>query len=99
MWLTFRSGDDRGKSVLVEGEHFVAGRDDECDLVLRDAKVSRRHAAFTTLPDGRTRVQDLGSSNGTFVNGARVEGVAPIGYGDELQIGQVRLRLDRPPRE
>jgi pSer/pThr/pTyr-binding forkhead associated (FHA) protein len=40
----------------------------------------------------------LDSTNGTFVNGARVEGVAPLGYGDELQIGQVRLRLDRPRR-
>ena len=43
-------------------------------------------------------VEDLGSTNGTYVNGNRVDGVAPLGYGDELQIGQVRLRLERARR-
>ena len=40
-------------------------------------------------------MEDLGSTNGTYVNGRQVEGVAPIGFGDELQIGQVRMRLER----
>jgi len=44
------------------------------------------------------RLIDLGSTNGTFVNGVRVEGVSPLGYGDELQLGQVRMRLERPRR-
>jgi pSer/pThr/pTyr-binding forkhead associated (FHA) protein len=40
-------------------------------------------------------VEDLGSTNGTFVNGRAVAAVAPLGFGDEIGIGQVRLRLER----
>jgi pSer/pThr/pTyr-binding forkhead associated (FHA) protein len=40
-------------------------------------------------------VEDLGSTNGTFVNGRAVAAVAPLGFGDEVSIGQVRLRLER----
>jgi hypothetical protein len=73
------------------------GRDVNNAIVVDDQFVSAEHAVLTYR--GRTwYVEDLDSTNGTFVNGARVEGVAPLGYGDELQIGQVRLRLDRPRR-
>jgi pSer/pThr/pTyr-binding forkhead associated (FHA) protein len=66
-------------------------------IVVDDQFASAEHAVLTYR--GRTwYVEDLDSTNGTFVNGARVAGVAPLGYGDELQIGQVRLRLDRPRR-
>jgi pSer/pThr/pTyr-binding forkhead associated (FHA) protein len=40
-------------------------------------------------------LEDLGSTNGSYINGHRVDGVAPMGFGDELQIGQVRMRLER----
>jgi pSer/pThr/pTyr-binding forkhead associated (FHA) protein len=40
-------------------------------------------------------VEDLESTNGSFVNGVPVERVAPLGFGDELQVGEVRFRLDR----
>jgi len=40
-------------------------------------------------------VEDLGSTNGTFVNGRAVAAVSPLGFGDEVAIGQVRLRLER----
>jgi pSer/pThr/pTyr-binding forkhead associated (FHA) protein len=43
-------------------------------------------------------VEDLGSTNGTYVNGGPVDGVAPVGYGDEVQVGQVRFRLERTRR-
>ena len=66
-------------------------------IVVDDQFVSAEHAVLTFR--GRTwYVEDLGSTNGTFVNGVPVEGVSPLGYGDELQLGQVRLRLERPRR-
>jgi pSer/pThr/pTyr-binding forkhead associated (FHA) protein len=43
-------------------------------------------------------VEDLGSTNGTFVNGNPVDGIASIAFGDELQVGNVRLRLERARR-
>jgi pSer/pThr/pTyr-binding forkhead associated (FHA) protein len=57
--------------------------------------VSRRHALVRVTAAGAT-VEDLGSTNGTYVNGSPVEGVVPLGFGDVIQIGQVRLRLERP---
>jgi hypothetical protein len=73
------------------------GRDVNNTIVVEDPFASADHAALTFR--GRTwYVEDLGSTNGTYVNGHRVEGVAPIGFGDDLQVGQVRLRLERSRR-
>ena len=70
------------------------GRDVNNSIVLEDEFVSATHAALTYR--GRAwYVEDLGSTNGTFVNGSQVEGLAPIAFGDEIQVGQVRLRLER----
>lgn len=73
------------------------GRDVNNTIVIDDPFASSEHAALTFR--GRAwYIEDLGSTNGTYVNGSRVEGVAPLGFGDELQFGQVRLRLERARR-
>jgi pSer/pThr/pTyr-binding forkhead associated (FHA) protein len=73
------------------------GRDVNNAIVLEDDFVSTTHATLTFR--GRAwYVEDAGSTNGTFVNGNAVDGLAPIAFGDELQLGQVRLRLDRAHR-
>ncbi len=70
------------------------GRDVNNTIVVDDAFVSTEHAVLTFR--GRSwYLEDLGSTNGTYVNGSQVETVAPLGFGDELQLGEVRLRLDR----
>jgi hypothetical protein len=73
------------------------GRDVNNAIVVDDQFASAQHAVLTFR--GRTwYVEDLRSTNGTFVNGVRVDGLSPLGYGDELQLGQVRMRLERPRR-
>jgi hypothetical protein len=70
------------------------GRDVNNAIVLEDDFVSTNHATLTFR--GRAwYVEDVGSTNGTFVNGTRIEGLSPLAFGDELQLGQVRFRLDR----
>jgi FHA domain len=70
------------------------GRDVNNSIVIDDAFASAEHAVLSFR--GRTwYVEDLGSTNGTFVNGVPVEQVAALGFGDELQVGEVRFRLDR----
>ena len=70
------------------------GRDVNNAIVIDDPFASAEHAVLTYR--GRNwYLEDLDSTNGSYVNGHPVSGVAALGYGDELQIGQVRLRLER----
>ena len=75
----------------------LLGRDVNNAIVIDDPFASADHAVLTFR--GRSwYIEDLASMNGSFVNGRRVDGVAPMAFGDELQIGQVRMRLERAPR-
>jgi ABC-2 type transport system ATP-binding protein len=95
--LVFVGGQQDGSEVPV-GSQVVLGRDaGAADVVLEDPEVSRRHAAFSPAGAGLT-AQDLGSTNGTFVNGARLTGVVALNDGDRVQLGgtviEVRLRAE-----
>lgn len=70
------------------------GRDLGSSVVLDDPYASAQHAVLT-FRGSAWYVEDLGSTNGTYVGGAPVAGIARVGYGDEIQIGEVRLRLER----
>src|SRR3954470_17751848 len=63
----------------------VIGREG-CDVVLADPEVSRRHAALRSTAEGPA-VEDLGSTNGTFVNGERITGVRVLADGDVVAFG------------
>ena len=73
------------------GGRLVLGRSSGCQLVFADDTVSRRHAELR-FDDGRWMLRDLGSSNGTWVNGRRVL-EAEVAPGDEVQLGDCALRL------
>jgi hypothetical protein len=77
----------------LEGESFLIGRAETCDLVLGDETVSRRHAQLSRTSVGWL-LSDLGSTNGTRVNGWRVKQVR-LRPGDRVQVGRVRLRVTR----
>jgi hypothetical protein len=73
------------------------GRDVNNSIVVEDDFASAEHAALAFR--GRAwYVEDLGSTNGTFVNGLRTDGLSAITYGDELQVGRVRFRFERSRR-
>jgi pSer/pThr/pTyr-binding forkhead associated (FHA) protein len=68
------------------------GRHDDCVIRIKSSQVSRRHCEL--LEDGDTlTLRDLGSSNGTFVNGKRVLGQQRLNHGDEVTLGAVTLRV------
>jgi pSer/pThr/pTyr-binding forkhead associated (FHA) protein len=72
-----------------------------CDVDLSDPDVSRLHAVVRGVDDGLA-VEDLGSTNGTFVNESRISGIAPISPGDRVRFGNTVWRLtamdDAPQR-
>ena len=70
------------------------GRDVNNAIVVEDPFASADHAVLTYRGRG-WYVEDLGGTNGTFVNGRAIASVAPLGFGDEVSIGQVRMRLER----
>ncbi|MBI2920025.1 MAG: GGDEF domain-containing protein [Planctomycetes bacterium] len=81
-----------GIVTLPAGE-TVLGRDSDCGVVLQDADVSRRHAVVTGR-EGQFTIRDLKSTNGTFVNDARV-GEKALGSGDRITVGKVILKFLR----
>ena len=76
---------------LSEGEQ-IAGRSRACDISVPDASVSRKHARLEPGP-GHILVQDLNSSNGTFINDRRVQGEDAAENGDTLRFGDAELRV------
>ena len=88
---------DPGETVLVDGAYLpmageiLVGRGDACDLVLDDPFVSTEHAEFA-IHTGTTVLTDLGSTNGSRVNGEWVTAPVTLFDGDIVQFGNVRLR-------
>jgi len=84
---------------LKQGLEYAAGRGGACDIVVSDRACSRRHARLVARRDAVV-VEDLGSHNGTFVDGAMVRGRAPAGDGSRIQLGTaVFLLRTRDPEE
>jgi hypothetical protein len=91
-WLASPRQPRRGELRLpdtTERVELSIGRDDDCDLVLDEATISRRHALLRRTPEGWA-LRDLGSTNGTRVNGWRVDSAA-LRPGDELTLGLARF--------
>ncbi|QDU69077.1 FHA domain-containing protein [Engelhardtia mirabilis] len=89
--LRFESGDRRGESVPVPRSGLLIGRRDGNDLVIADPSVSGRHALVRPDGDGLA-VEDLGSTNGTLIEGKRIER-GHVSPGQALRIGKVELSV------
>jgi pSer/pThr/pTyr-binding forkhead associated (FHA) protein len=89
--LEIVEGADAGRRVELVAPVTV-GRAADADLVLADELVSRRHARVSQRGDGAV-VEDLGSRNGTFVNGNQIHGPTRLAPGDQLQLGVTLVEL------
>jgi pSer/pThr/pTyr-binding forkhead associated (FHA) protein len=87
--LVVQRGPNAGSRFLLDQTLTTAGRHPDSDIFLDDVTVSRHHATFTRQADGYV-LTDAGSLNGTYLNRERIES-APLGNGDEVQIGKFRL--------
>jgi hypothetical protein len=82
---------DRRLPLPAEGA--TIGRSRDCDIVLSDVGVSRRHADIRPSPGGWT-ITDLGSTNGVLLNGLPVQGVQPLRPGDRVELGSTEIVLE-----
>ena len=90
--LVILQGPQAGGQFACRAETIRIGRETDCDICLEESAVSRRHAQVVRA-GGCFYVEDLGSSNGTFLNGARISGRTPLTEADTLLIGPYRLAL------
>jgi pSer/pThr/pTyr-binding forkhead associated (FHA) protein len=81
--------------MFLRGRHVRLGRRPECDLAIPEPAVSGRHASFHWRTNG-WYLLDHGSTNGTFLNGSRLDAPTRLADGDEIRLGQrIRLRFER----
>lgn len=84
-------GDQKGRSMDLTDE-IIIGRAEKCHLVLDDSYVSQMHARFFSR-DGSVMVEDLGSTNGTYVNRRRITSPTELQRGDRVKIGKTVLEM------
>lgn len=89
-YLIVVTGSAVGKMFKLNSPEMVIGRSSEADITINDDGISRRHAKVVVRPDGNVTMVDLGSTNGTFFNGNRID-VHPLRDGDKIQIGSTTI--------
>ena len=94
-FIVIEEGDT--KTLTIDQKEVTVGRTSSTEIPVRDIRVSRKHVMFVTA-DGQTIARDLGSQNGTFVNGSLVES-KPLRPGDMIDVGSVRIYFEQMPRE
>jgi predicted component of type VI protein secretion system len=85
--FVMRSGPTPGKVYLLEDAEATVGRDNSNIIAINDAEISRKHAKLE-LRGMSYVIQDLGSTNGTFINGARISGIQVLNPGDTVSFGE-----------
>jgi pSer/pThr/pTyr-binding forkhead associated (FHA) protein len=90
--LVVVQGRPEGQEIPVSMGEFLIGRDSRCNLCPSSAAASRMHCKIVQR-GGSVVVQDLGSTNGTLVNGERIDGELEVFDGDQLQVGSLAFRF------
>ena len=83
-----------GKRMPVGPGGAVIGRSRECDIVLQDSNVSRRHAEIRPSGGDGWTIADLGSTNGVKVNGRQIASATPLQPGDDIAVGTVEVKFE-----
>ncbi|MCA9750598.1 MAG: FHA domain-containing protein [Gemmatimonadetes bacterium] len=92
-WLVVLGGEQEGRDFRVEVGRNWIGKGGECDVLIKDAHVSERHAVLEIAEDGSRILRDLDSKYGTFVDETRVRGERAVNDGDHIRVGNTELRF------
>src|SRR4051794_9970363 len=92
--LKITGGNAAGQTITLEQELVIGRSTPGLGSLGGDSEISRVHARVFHDPSGRLMIEDLGSTNGTFVNGNRVSGQQPLNSGDQVRVGQTSLTVE-----
>ena len=87
------AGEQPAREITLTADEFLIGRGADCNLRLNSSAISR-HQCMIRLQGGEATLLDLGSSNGTYLNGTRVRAPAQLHTGDEIRIESNRFLVD-----
>ncbi|MFN5532454.1 MAG: FHA domain-containing protein, partial [Planctomycetaceae bacterium] len=90
--LKVLEGSQAGKVIPLNVRQFLIGREQDCHLRPNSELVSRHHCVFA-IDDFSVRLRDLGSTNGTFLNGERLKGQAVLKAGDKVTVGKLAFEV------
>ncbi|QDT01218.1 FHA domain-containing protein [Adhaeretor mobilis] len=90
--LKVLAGAKKGAKVVVKKSEFTIGRSEECHLSVGSTSISRRHCTISR-GENKVSVKDLGSRNGTLVNGKKIDGEVELVAGDELVVGPLKFQV------
>lgn len=90
--LKVLEGRQQGKTIPLNVKQFLIGREEDCHLRPNSDLVSRHHCVFT-VDEFTVRLRDLGSTNGTFVNGERLQGQTVLKAGDHVSVGKLAFEI------
>jgi pSer/pThr/pTyr-binding forkhead associated (FHA) protein len=82
-----------GLTSVIDKPSTVIGRQDECDLKIDDPLLSRKHCAVTMDENSHFYLEDLSSTNATFLNSKALKKKTQLGYGDRIVVGNTVLRF------
>jgi hypothetical protein len=91
--LQIVAGNAAGSNIALENELVIGRSTPGLGSLGGDSEISRVHARVYHDPSGQLTVEDLGSTNGTFVNGNRIGGATPLRSGDQLRVGQTTMTV------
>src|SRR5687767_11575609 len=91
--LVFLAGPIAGRRYKLADGEYVIGRRSDCQIFVPDMRVSRQHARLWKSDDAWS-LEDLGSNNGTFVNGVKVQQATALRHDDEIVIANNRIRVE-----
>jgi len=82
-----------GTTFLIDRPHSVLGRQSDCEFVIDDPLLSRRHCLVSVDEAGDYFLEDLNSTNSTFLNSRKLAGKSRLSYGDRIVIGKTIMRF------
>lgn len=94
--LKVLEGAKTGAKIAVKKSEFIIGRSQKCHLCAGSSAISRQHCAITRQ-DNRVTVKDMGSRNGTLVNGNKIDGETELTSGDEITVGPLKFLVTISP--